>query len=51
MMAKQSVDDELEMPQRKLVVAKNDIDLNNNNQNYIFILMLQESRGSAGGRD
>ncbi|MFZ0512002.1 MAG: hypothetical protein WAM14_10375 [Candidatus Nitrosopolaris sp.] len=50
MMAEQSVDDVLEMPQRKLVVAKNDIDLSNNNQNDIFILMVQESRGSAGGR-
>ena len=46
----QSVDNVLEMPQRKLVVAKNDIDLSNNNQNDIFILMVQESAGSAGGR-
>lgn len=48
---KQSVDDVLEMPQRKLVVAKNDIDLSvKDNQNDIFILMVQESPGSAGGR-
>jgi hypothetical protein len=50
MMAEQSIDEVLEMPQRKLVVAKNDIDLGNNNQNVIFILMVQESHGSAGGR-
>ena len=47
----QSVDDVLKLPQRKLVVAKNDIDLSgNDNQNDIFILMVQESPGSAGGR-
>ena len=51
MAIEQSVDDVLEMPQRKLVVAKNDIDLSgNDNQNDIFILMVQESPGSAGGR-
>ena len=51
MVMKQSVDDVLEMPQRKLVVAKNDIDLSvKDNQNDIFILMVQESPGSAGGR-
>jgi hypothetical protein len=31
-------------------VANSDIDLRNNNQNDIFILMVQESHGSAGGR-
>jgi len=51
MVMKQSVDDVLEMPQRKLVVAKNDIDLSvKDNQNDIFILMVQESAGAAGGR-
>jgi hypothetical protein len=50
MMAEQSIDDFLAMPQRKLVVAKKDIDLRKNDQNDIFILMVQESRGSAGGR-
>lgn len=49
-MAEQSIDDVLELPQRKLVVANSDIDLRNNNQNDIFILMVQESHGSAGGR-
>jgi hypothetical protein len=51
MAIEQSVDYVLEMPQRKLVIAKNDIDLSgNDNQNDIFILMVQESPGSAGGR-
>jgi len=49
-MAEQSIDDVLEMPQRKLVVAYTDIDLRSSNQNDIFILMVQESHGSAGGR-
>lgn len=51
MSTEQSVDDVLEMPQRKLVVAKNDIDLSvKDSQNDIFVLMVQESPGSAGGR-
>jgi hypothetical protein len=49
-MAEQSIDDVLELPRRKLVVADTDIDLRSSNQNDIFILMVQESRGSAGGR-
>jgi hypothetical protein len=49
-MAEQSIDDVLVLYQRKLVVANTDIDLRSSNQNYIFILMVQESRGSAGGR-
>ncbi len=49
-MADQSIDDFLAMPHRKLVVAKKEIDLRQNDENEIFILMVQESRGSAGGR-
>ena len=49
-MAEQSIDDVLESPQRKLVVADTDIDLRSSNQNDVFILMIQESHGSAGGR-
>ncbi|HYA85160.1 MAG TPA: hypothetical protein VEH06_17185 [Candidatus Bathyarchaeia archaeon] len=49
-MAEQSIDDVLESPQRKLVVADTDIDLRSSNQNDVFILMVQESHGSAGGR-
>jgi hypothetical protein len=49
-MAEQSIDDVLELPRRKLVVADTDIDLRSSNHNDIFILMVQESHGSAGGR-
>ena len=35
---------------RKIVVSKNDIDLSKKNVNTIFILGVEESRGSAGGR-
>ncbi len=49
-MAEQSIDDVLESPQRKLVVAETEIDLRSSNQNDVFILMVQESHGSAGGR-
>jgi hypothetical protein len=49
-MKKQSIDDVLESRQRKLVVADTDIDLRSSIQIDIFILMVQESYGSAGGR-
>ncbi|HEY9492277.1 MAG TPA: hypothetical protein VIP56_09845 [Nitrososphaeraceae archaeon] len=35
---------------RKIVVCKNNIDLSKKNDNTIFILGVEESRGSAGGR-
>jgi hypothetical protein len=51
MEAEQSVDEVLQLPQRKLVISTHDIDLSrDNNENDIFVLMVQESRGSAGGR-
>jgi hypothetical protein len=38
-------------PQRKLLVTNNEIDLANvSSNNYIFILLIEESKGSAGGR-
>ena len=42
----------LQLPKRKLVVSLNDIILNKNHdfENIIFILMVEESFGSAGGR-
>jgi hypothetical protein len=42
----------LQLPKRKLVVSLNDIRLNKNSdiENIIFILMVEESFGSAGGR-
>lgn len=45
-----SIDDILQLPQRKLVVAQGDVHLDNQTKNEIFILMVEESRGSAGGR-
>jgi hypothetical protein len=46
-----SIDDILQLPQRKLVVAQNDVYLDDKQvRNEIFILMVEESRGSAGGR-
>jgi hypothetical protein len=50
MASKNYIDDILQLPQRKLVVSKNDIDLAANTTNEIFILMVEESRSSAGGR-
>ena len=35
---------------RKIVVCKNNIDLSKKNDNIIFILSVEESSGSAGGR-
>lgn len=45
-----SLDEILQLPQRKLVVAQNDVMLDSSSRNEIFILMVEESRGSAGGR-
>src|SRR5690348_14399917 len=50
MSVNESLDSILQMPQRKLVVARNDVNLNKPIKNEIFILMIEESRGSAGGR-
>ena len=45
-----SIDTILQLPQRKLVVAQSDVYLDTQAKNEIFILMVEESRGSAGGR-
>lgn len=45
-----SLDAILQLPQRKLVVAQHDVHLNEPIKNEIFVLMVEESRGSAGGR-
>jgi hypothetical protein len=45
-----SIDSILQFPQRKLVIAKNDVLLDKHGDNEIFILFVQESAGSAGGR-
>jgi hypothetical protein len=45
-----SIDAILQLPQRKLVVSQNDVYLDKQTGNEIFILMVEESSGSAGGR-
>ncbi len=45
-----SIDEIIKLPQRKLVVAQSDVALDKKSKNEIFILMVEESRGSAGGR-
>ncbi len=50
MVLTESIDGVLRLPQRKLIVAENDIDLVTNVSNDIFILMVEDSQGSAGGR-
>jgi hypothetical protein len=45
-----SIDAILQLPQRKLVVSQNDVYLDRQAKNEIFVLMVEESRGSAGGR-
>jgi hypothetical protein len=45
-----SIDAILQLDQRKLVVAMSDILLDGHMNNEIFILMVEESTGSAGGR-
>jgi hypothetical protein len=45
-----SIDTVLQLPPRKIVVAENDVFLDKQNKNDIFILLVQESTGSAGGR-
>lgn len=49
-MSDDSIDAILQLPQRKLVVSQNDVYLDRQIRNEIFILMIEESRGSAGGR-
>ena len=47
----EAIDAILQLSQRKLVVSQNEVHLDNKHQkNEIFILMVEESRGSAGGR-
>jgi hypothetical protein len=50
MLKDESIDDILQLPQRKLVVAQYDLDLGLHARNEVFILMVEESSGSAGGR-
>jgi hypothetical protein len=45
-----SIDAILQLPQRKLVIANDDVLLDRQMNNEIFVLMVEESLGSAGGR-
>ena len=45
-----SIDAVLQLPQRKIVVAENDVFLDKQIKNDIFIVMVEESTGSAWGR-
>ena len=45
-----SLESELLDTMRKIVVCTNDIDLSKKTGNTIFILFVEESQGSAGGR-
>ncbi|HSA74927.1 MAG TPA: hypothetical protein VLE21_01935 [Candidatus Nitrosocosmicus sp.] len=53
-MDQQDLSDLIKLPQRKLIVSSNDIDLTfssgNDTTNTIFVLIVRESSGSAGGR-
>lgn len=47
----ESIDAILQLPQRKLVVAQSEVHLDSKQtKNEIFLLMIEESKGSAGGR-
>ncbi len=52
MIMESSLNQILQIPKRKLIVSLNDIILNKNKsiENIVFILMVEESFGSAGGR-
>ncbi|MDQ3717959.1 MAG: hypothetical protein M3298_04355 [Thermoproteota archaeon] len=45
-----SIDTILQLPQRKIIVAENDVFLDQEIKNDIFVLMVEESIGSAGSR-
>ena len=49
-MSADSIDAILQQPQRKLVVSQSDVYLDRQAKNEIYVLMVEESRGSAGGR-
>ena len=53
-MSQQDLSNLIKLPQRKLIVSSNDIDLTfssaKDTTNIIFVLFVRESRGSAGGR-
>ena len=44
------IDVVLQLSQRKLVISQKELYLDTNTANKVFVLMVEESRGSAGGR-
>lgn len=44
------IDDVLQLAQRKLVISQRELYLDTKIANKVFVLMVEESRGSAGGR-
>jgi hypothetical protein len=44
------LDDVLQLAQRKLVISQSELHLDTNIANKVFVLMVEESKGSAGGR-
>jgi hypothetical protein len=45
-----TIESELLEATRKIIVCKSDIDLSKKTDNIVFILFVEESHGSAGGR-
>lgn len=45
-----SLEEVLSLPTRKLVVASTEIDLSKSEHSIVFVLLVEESFGSAGGR-
>jgi hypothetical protein len=46
----ESLEEVLLLSQRKLVVSEGNLSLDSKSYNRVFVLMVEESRGSAGGR-
>jgi len=45
-----SLEEVLSLPARKLVVASTEVDLSKSEHSIVFVLLVEESFGSAGGR-
>ena len=45
-----SIEEVLSLPARKLVVASTEVDLSKSEHSIVFVLLVEESFGSAGGR-
>lgn len=45
-----SLEEVLSLPTRKLVVASTEVDLSQSEHSIVFVLLVEESFGSAGGR-